>query len=245
MKNATINHELAVLKRIASLALEHLKTDDEKLIGALTRWSKIRKLKERNVRSGFLKDEYYEALARETAAIGLWLRAMFEVAYRYGWRKGELLNMKVNQVDLSERTLSLRAGETKNDEARNVPMTDKVFDLLKECVAGKSQDDYVFSRPARKGAGTLFRFKHSRFWWIQYYDHGKRIRESTKTEDESQGREIMRVKLEALIRDPNEAKGPRVVTFRKDWEKVCRAAGVPGVLARTRKIAAFQNPANL
>jgi len=42
-------------------------------------------------------------------------------------------------------------------------MTDRVFDLLKECVAGKSQDDYVFSRPARKGAGTLFRFKHSAF----------------------------------------------------------------------------------
>jgi len=88
--NATINHEFAVLKRMASLALEHLNTDDGKLTGALTRWSKIRTLKERNVRSGFLKDEHYEALTRETAARGLWLRAMFEVGYRYGWRKSEL-----------------------------------------------------------------------------------------------------------------------------------------------------------
>jgi hypothetical protein len=68
-KNATINAEIAALKRMASLALEHHKTDDAKLIGALTRWSKIRKLKERNVRSGFVKDEQYERLARATAAI--------------------------------------------------------------------------------------------------------------------------------------------------------------------------------
>jgi integrase len=240
-KNATINAEIAALKRMASLALEHHKTDDAKLIGALTRWSKIRTLKVRNVRSGFLKDEHYEALVRETAEIGPWLRAMFEVAYRYGWRKGELLTMKVSQVDLSERTLALRAGETKNDKARSVPMTDRVFDLLKECVAGKSQDDYVFSRPARKGAGTLFRFKQSRFWWMQYYDHGKRFQESTKTEDKSRARDILRLKLEALMHDPNEAKGSRVVDFRDDWEKVRRAAGVPGLLVHDLRRSGVRN----
>ena len=229
---------------MASLALEHLKTDDEKLIGALTRWSKIRTLKVRNVRSGFLKDEHYEALARETAAVGLWLRAMFEVAYRYGWRKSELLNMKVNQVDLSERTLALCAGETKNDEARNVPMTDKVFELLQQCVAGKGPDDYVFTRRPGRGRnahGIVFRYPGSRFWWIQVVDHGKKIRESTKTEDESQARDIMRVKLEAVMRDPNEAKGPRVITFRKDWEKVCSTAGVPGLLFHDLRRSGVRN----
>jgi integrase len=103
------------------------------------------------MRSGFLKDEHYEALARETAAIGPWFRAMFEVAYRYGWRKGELLTMKVGQVDLFGRTLALRAGGSKNDKARNVPMTDKVFELLQQCVAGKGPDDYVFSRQPGRG----------------------------------------------------------------------------------------------
>jgi integrase len=239
--NATINHEFALLKRMASLALEHLNTDDGKLIGALTRWSKIRALKERNVRSGFLKDEHYEALARETAAIGLWFRAMFEVAYRYGWRKGELLNMRVSQIDLSERTLTLRAGETKNEKARSVPMTDRVFELLKECVAGKSQNDHVFSRPARKGAGTLFRFKHSRFWWMQYYDHGKGIHESTKTENKSRAREILRDKIEALMPDPNEAKDLPVVDFRDDWQKACKAAGVPGLLFHDLRRSGVRN----
>ena len=242
--NATINLSLAALKRMASLAVERLKTDDAKLIGALTRWSKIRKLKVRNVRSGFLKDEHYEALARETALIGPWFRAMFEVAYRYGWRKGELVNMKVNQVDLSERTLALHAGETKNDKARNVPMTDKVFEFLQQCVAGKGPDDYVFTRRpgrGRKAHGIVFRYPGSRFWWIQVVDHGKQIRESTKTEDESQAREIMRVKLEALMREPNETKGPRVLDFRKDWEKACKAAGVPGLLFHDLRRSGVRN----
>jgi hypothetical protein len=69
-QSATINRELAVLKRMASLALEKLKTEDEKLIASLVRWSKIKSLAERNVRKGFVKDTAYEALARETGRVG-------------------------------------------------------------------------------------------------------------------------------------------------------------------------------
>jgi integrase len=241
--NGTINRELAALKRMANLALERLKTDDEKLIAGLSRWAKIRKLKERNVRSGFLKDERYEAFARATAAVGLWFRAMFEVAYTYGWRRSELVNMKVGQVDLCERTLALRAGETKNDKSRNVPMTDTVFELLQQCVAGKSPDEYVFTRPRRKSKGTLFRVKSSPFWWMQYYDRGNRIHESTKAADKVQARDILRTKLEALRPDPNEpeAKGFQVLDFRNDWKKVCRAVGVPGLLFHDLRRSGVRN----
>src|ERR1700722_3193422 len=75
---ATVNRELAALKRMYKLALHS---------EVLARIPYIRTLKERNVRKGFVKDAEYQALARETAAVGLWLRAMFEVGYSYGWRK--------------------------------------------------------------------------------------------------------------------------------------------------------------
>jgi len=84
--NATINRELALLKRMYSLASR---------TGMITSRPYIPRLKELNVRKGFLRDEQYQALAKETAKIGLWLRAMFEVAYTYGTRRSELLNIFV------------------------------------------------------------------------------------------------------------------------------------------------------
>jgi len=137
-KNATVNRELAALKRMYKLA---------KVSGKLKAdCPYIPQLTERNVRKGFVKDAQYEALAKETAAIGLWLRAMFEVGYTYGWRKTELLKMKVGQLDLMERTIDLNPGETKNDEGRVVEMTRQVYELLRQCAAGKGAEDYVFTR---------------------------------------------------------------------------------------------------
>ena len=149
-KNATINRELAVLKRMASLGLQYLKTDDDKLIAALVRWSKIKGLKERNVRKGYLKDSEYEALARESATIGLWMRAMFEAGYTYGWRRSELLDLRVAQVDISSRLIDLNPGETKNDQSRTVEMPPVLLKLMEQCIFGKRATDYVFTREPEK-----------------------------------------------------------------------------------------------
>jgi integrase len=107
-------------------------------------------LEERNVRKGFVRDAQYEALARETAKVGLWLRAMFELAYTYGWRKSELTGLRVAQVDLAERTVELNPGETKNDQARVVVMTAKAWELLQQCVAAKPGNELVFTLPDGK-----------------------------------------------------------------------------------------------
>lgn len=150
-KPATINREIAYIRRMANLGLQFLKLNDEKMRVALMLWGRIRSgLKERNVRQGYLKDSEYEALARETAVMGVWLRAMFECACTYGWRKGELLGLRVNQVDLKERTISLKAGETKNGDSRIVEMTEAVFRLISACVEAKTPDDYVFTRPCSR-----------------------------------------------------------------------------------------------
>lgn len=149
-KNATVNRELAVLKRLASLAQQTLKTNDEKLLAALYRWSRVKGLKERNARQGFLKDSEYEALAHATAKQGLWLRAMFECACTFGWRKGELVKLQVHQVDLEDRTISLSPTDTKNGEARTVEMTKGVYELLAVCCSGKGPLEQVFTRPPEK-----------------------------------------------------------------------------------------------
>jgi len=139
--NASINRELAALKRMYKLALKSEKVKSTPYIAML---------EERNVRKGFVRDAQYEALARETAKAGLWLRAMFELAYTYGWRKSELTGLRVAQVDLAERTVELNPGDTKNDQARVVVMTAKAWELLRQCVASKSSVEFVFTLPDGK-----------------------------------------------------------------------------------------------
>ena len=69
-----------------------------------------------------------------------------EVGRTYGWRKGELLRMRVKEVDLLARTLRLEPGTTKNADGREVTMTNTICLLLSQCVAGKQPEDFVFTR---------------------------------------------------------------------------------------------------
>jgi integrase len=67
-----------------------------------------------------------------------------------GWRRSELTNLRVNQVDLMGRTIRLNVGQTKNGAGRVAALTDAAYTLVQECVRGKSPDDFVFTRPNGK-----------------------------------------------------------------------------------------------
>jgi len=71
------------------------------------------------------------------------MRGLFECGYTYGWRISELENLRLRQVSLLARTIRLDAGTTKNDEPRIVKMTDAIYGLLGQCMAGKQPHDYV------------------------------------------------------------------------------------------------------
>lgn len=136
--NATVNRELAALRRMF-----HLGRDSGK-VSAVPR---IKLLVEDNVRIGFVEDATYSKLANECSKQGgLWMRAMFECGYTFGWRKQELLKMRVSQIDLSRRTIRLEPGSTKNMKGREVTMTDNIFEMISECVRGKIAMDNVFTR---------------------------------------------------------------------------------------------------
>jgi integrase len=139
--NASINRELAFLKRAFSLGIQAAK---------INRRPHFPHLKENNIRKGFVEDSQYEALCQACSKVGLWLRAILEVGATYGWRSGELTNLRVKQVDIAGKTIRLEAGETKNDEAREVVMTNTVAALLEQCVTGKAPDDFVFTRDKGK-----------------------------------------------------------------------------------------------
>jgi integrase len=139
--NASINRELAALKRAFKLGM---------IAGKVAKIPIFPHLAERNVRQGFLEDAAYAKLAKACASEGLWLRGMFEVGCAFGWRVNELRQLKVRQIDLAARTIRLEPGTTKNSEGRTVIMTELVYQLLAQCICGKKPDERVFTRKEGK-----------------------------------------------------------------------------------------------
>lgn len=128
--NATINRELAALKRMFTIGAQATPPK-------VNRVPHFHMLKENNVRSGFVNDEQYQALVAACSKVAMWLRALFETGYTYGWRTSELLTLQVRQIDFSAGTIQLDAGTTKNDEARVAKMTSTVRALLTAMVFWK------------------------------------------------------------------------------------------------------------
>jgi integrase len=145
--NATINRELAALRRMFNL-------------GKRSTPPKVREvpyiplLRESNVRTGFVEDPDFSRLAAEASE--LWLRTFLELAYTYGWRKGELLGLRVRQLDLTAGKIRLDPGTTKNGEGREVEMTAKVAQLLRQAVSGKGPEDYVLAREVKQGRRIVY-----------------------------------------------------------------------------------------
>jgi len=133
----TVNRELAAIRTMFRYGYINKK---------VLRPLHVEMLKEDNARKGFVEAADYAKLAAIFGTVGLWMRALFECGYYWGWRVSELVELTVAQVDLFERIVTLDPGTTKNDDGRYGSMTDLIYELLAQCVQGKNPDDYVFTR---------------------------------------------------------------------------------------------------
>jgi len=110
--NATINRELAALKRMFRLG---------ERAGKVLRRPFIDMLQEHNARTGFFERADFDAVLARLPAD---LKAVFAVAYLTGWRvMSEILTRQWVHVDLQSGWLRLEPGETKNLEGRQFPIT--------------------------------------------------------------------------------------------------------------------------
>jgi integrase len=119
-RDSTVNRSLSVLRRMLNLARRERKILDVPFVPML---------KEPPAREGFFEPASYEALL---AALPEYLRLPLAIAYHTAMRAGEVLSLRWDQIDFLGNTITLRAGETKNDEARTIPIVPVLRALLEE-----------------------------------------------------------------------------------------------------------------
>jgi integrase len=117
--NATINRELAALKRMYTLALQAER---------INRRPHIPMLQESNVRRGFFEHAEFLSLR---AALADYLKPVVTFAYYTGCRKQEILSLRWNHVDLEARTIRLDPGTTKTGEGRVIGLDGELLEVLR------------------------------------------------------------------------------------------------------------------
>jgi integrase len=153
--NATINRELAALKRMFTLAIQ---------AGQLHGKPYIPMLREDNTRRGFFEAEQFASVRDHLPEH---LRPVVAFAYLTGWRvRAEVLGLEWRQVDWEARVVRLDPGTTKNREGRNFPFTAALEALLKEQKA-----DHDKRRKANKIVRLVFhrdgqRIRNFRRAWV-------------------------------------------------------------------------------
>jgi integrase len=133
--NATINRELAALKRAYSLAV---KATPPKV----TAKPHIPSLAENNVRQEFFEPDQLEAVRRHLPEE---IQPVATFGYVTGWRLTEVLSLTWKQVSFDAATVRLEPGTTKNKEGRLFPFTPELRALL------EAQKSHTADLQARTG----------------------------------------------------------------------------------------------
>jgi integrase len=139
---ATINRELAVVRRAANLC-------------ELSRRPKIAMLREDNARRDFLAAADFQAVLAN-------LPEEFRdpIAFMYGtsWRQGQVAALEWRDVDLAARTVTARAETTKTGRPHTIPLTGETLAIVERARATRRLDcPLVFHRdgkPLRLRGGT-------------------------------------------------------------------------------------------
>jgi integrase len=122
ISNGTLNRELKVLGRMFRLAARQTPP----LVLALPY---IPHLREDNVRTGFLEHDGYLALR---AALPDHQKVPLSIGYWTGMRRGEILTLRWEQINLQRNVLRLEPGTTKNKKGRTVPLMGDLPDVLSQ-----------------------------------------------------------------------------------------------------------------
>jgi integrase len=123
---ATVDREVGVVKTMIFRAC------DNDILGDRTRilFQKVKNVLKRNAnaRDIVLLPDRFEALLANSPSH---LVGVIATAYYTGMRKGEILGLTWDKVDLENRFIRLDAADTKDKEPRLIPICDELHEILK------------------------------------------------------------------------------------------------------------------
>ena len=139
--NATINRELAALKRMLNLGTQQTPP-------LVNRVPYIPMLKENNTRKGFFEHEEFLALRNILPG---YLNGFVSFAYQYGWRLEEVAGLTWKQVDRQQGIVRLEVLETKNDDARTVYLDEELKQVFQQQFIDRQLGcQYIFHNNGKK-----------------------------------------------------------------------------------------------
>ena len=152
VKPATVNRELAFLKRVFNDAIENERATSNPV-------ERVKLLKENNARVRFLAPEEEERLLRELKKPEH--KALVIFALVTGLRQSEQFGLKIS--DISDNTIYVR--RSKHGGARTIPLSTAALQMLNVWRMGRGRDERVFPvnphnfynrvfKPALKRAGV-------------------------------------------------------------------------------------------
>lgn len=139
--SGAVNRYLATLSHLFTFAVKELRLVDRNPVRDIT------KPKEARGRVRFLSDEERERLLKACEASD-WqpLRSLVLLAISTGARRGELVSLKWEDVDLKAGTAVVH--ETKNGEPRVLPLVGKALEALRALkLQNSARSEYVFPHP--------------------------------------------------------------------------------------------------
>jgi len=120
--NGTLNKELGALRRMFSLGLRQ---QPPKVL----RVPPIPRFKEHSVRTGFFEHDDFLVMR---GVLPDHQKVPLSIGYWTGMRKGEILSLRWDQVDLERALLRLAPGTTKTGEGRVIPLVKDLLNVLSQ-----------------------------------------------------------------------------------------------------------------
>jgi integrase len=117
---ATVNRELAAIKRAFHLAVKQKRITAAPTVGMLA---------EHNARQGFLERGEFEAVVQRLPES---LQDFARFGYLCGWRKREIASLTWADVEREGRVIRLRPEASKNGEPRMVALEGDLWDLIEQ-----------------------------------------------------------------------------------------------------------------